>query len=313
MVLVAMDQGFLDCNEEFCRFIGYVKEEILLKKIADITYRDDLSIGNIELGKIVKGISKSSTFEKRYIKKDRSMVWGEINICLLSDLANQPPCFLATIVDITERKRAEAAVSSLLAEKELLLKEVHHRIKNNMNTISGLLSLQAGAIEEPSAIAALQDAGNRIQSMSLLYDKLYQTSTFSELSIKDYVSTLADEILDNFPNRYLVTVEKDLQDFMLDAKRLQPLGIIINELLTNIMKYAFEGRAKGRISLSAGESQGRLRFSIHDDGKGLPEAISLENSTGFGLQLVHALALQLEGTARIVRDHGTRFILEFPR
>jgi len=241
------------------------------------------------------------------------MVWGEINICLLSNLANQPPCFLATIVDITERKKAEDAVSSLLAKQELLLKEVHHRIKNNMNTISGLLSLQAGAIEEPSAIAALQDAGNRIQSMSLLYDKLYQTSTFSELSIKDYVSTLADEILENFPNRHMVTVEKDLEEFMLDAKRLQPLGIIINELLTNIMKYAFEGKKKGRISLSAEESQGLLRFSIHDDGKGLPEAISLENSTGFGLQLVHALTQQLEGTARIERERGTRFILEFPR
>lgn len=313
MVLVAMDQGFMDCNEEFCRFIGYSKEEILVRRIADITYPDDLSIGNTELGKIVKGVVKTSTFEKRYIKKDGGLVWGEINICLLSDLANQQPCFLATIVDITERKRAEDAVASLLADKELLLKEVHHRIKNNMNTITGLLSLQAGAIEEPSAIAALQDAGNRLQSMSLLYDKLYQASAYSELSIKDYVSELVDEILGNFPNSRLVRVDKELQDFMLDTRRLQPLGIIINELLTNIMKYAFTGRANGRIAVAASESQGQLRISIHDDGNGLPASISLENSSGFGLQLVSALARQLGGSARIERGQGTLFIVEFPR
>jgi two-component sensor histidine kinase len=199
----------------------------------------------------------------------------------------------------------------VLKEKELLLKEVHHRLKNYMNTISGLLTLQADSCKEPQVVEALRDAGGRMESMQVLYDKLYQTAGIDNISVRDYLSSLVDEIIGNFPNRHSVTIEKKIDDFILDAKRLQPLGIIINELLTNIMKHAFTGRVNGIIAVSASKSGNHVRLVIQDDGAGLSESINFENSTGFGFMLVRVLTQQLNGTIGIVREQGTKITLEF--
>jgi PAS domain S-box-containing protein len=311
MVLVGLDKRFIDCNEAFSRFTGFSKEEILGRTISSITYDEDLAIGDVEMKKLLEGKIESSTFEKRYIHKSGSMIWGEINICLLNTLVNQSPYFLATIVDITERKNSDSSVKTLLAEKMLILKEVHHRIKNNMNTVSSLLSLQAQTVSEPSAVSVLLDARGKVQSMGLLYDKLYKASDFTNLSVKEYLPALVDEVIANFPNANNVKVEIFADDFVLDAKRLQPLGLIINELLTNIMKYAFHGREAGLITVSAANVAGHVSISVQDDGIGMPESVSLENSSGFGLQLVHALTQQLKGTTRIERNSGTKIELEF--
>ncbi len=204
-------------------------------------------------------------------------------------------------------------------EKEILLKEVHHRIKNNMNTITGLLQLQAATMKDhPSAINALNDAGNRVQSMSILYDKLYRSINFKKMSIKEYFSTLIDEIIVNFPNSKFVKVEKNIDDVMISAKILSSLGIIINELITNIMKYAFTGIEDGLITVNAGSTGAgsmpdstRVRIVIADNGIGLPESIDVENSAGFGLKLVSMLAKQIGGNIKVERNNGTKFILEF--
>jgi len=144
-----------------------------------------------------------------------------------------------------------------------------------------------------------------------MYDKLYRSADYNEASVREYVSSLVDDILENFPDSRKVRIEKRLQDFKLDARRLQPLGIIINELITNIMKYAFKDRETGSIAVSATEEDGRVSISIQDDGVGMPESVSFDNSTGFGLQLVHALTLQLQGTIRIERGAGTKVALDF--
>jgi len=218
---------------------------------------------------------------------------------------------LTHAVDITKRKLAEEKVKLLLAEKELVLKEVHHRIKNNMSTMMSLLSLQAGNARDGFARAALENAEKRMQSMGVLYDKLYHSVEFNRLSIRIYLSALVDEVLENFPNSHLVTVEKNIQEFILDANHLQSLGMIINELLTNSMKYAFLGREHGLITVSATNIDDTVTIIVQDDGTGIPESVSWDNSTGFGLQLVKALTVQLEGTIRMERTGGTKVILGF--
>ena len=215
-------------------------------------------------------------------------------------------------LDLTERKNAEEK-KRLLSEKETLLKEVHHRIKNNMGTIRSLLQLQASSLSEPSAILALEDAGNRVQSMMVLYDSLYQSASFNELPVLRYFPDLVDRIVANFPTNGRVRVEKEFDDFILDAKRLQVLGIVVNELLTNCMKYSFEGRAEGLIRVSARLAGNRVSFEVRDDGVGLPESIDFDNTTGFGLNLVRLLTRQLEGSLRLERGGGTRIILEFDK
>jgi len=213
--------------------------------------------------------------------------------------------------DITERRQAEEKIKNLLTEKEILLKEVYHRIKNNMNTVASIMSLQMDTLKEPSAIAALNDARSRVVSMMLLYDKLYRTDNLKELSFKKYISPLVDEIIGNFPNRTIVKIEKNIESFMVDTQKTSHLGIIINELLTNIMKYAFAGRAAGLITISASTNNNHATIIVQDNGIGIPESIDITNSSGFGLQLVEMMTKQLRGTIKIERNNGTKFILEF--
>lgn len=218
---------------------------------------------------------------------------------------------LTHATDITGRKLAEEKIKTLLAEKELFLKEVHHRIKNNMNTVAGIMSMQLETLNEPSAVEALKDARSRVQSMMILYDKLYRSDDFIMISFKDYFTPLVDEIIGNFPNREMVKTEKNIDDFLIDAKRLSPLGIIINELLTNIMKYAFAGQGNGLITFSSAVSDGRVRISIGDNGIGIPESVDISTSESFGLQLVYMMTRQLRGAMKMERGNGTKFILEF--
>ncbi len=180
-----------------------------------------------------------------------------------------------------------------------------------MNTMMSLLSLQLGTIQDPPAIAALNDARNRLQSMGVLYEKLYCSDNYRGLMISDYLPPLLNEIADQFPNRDTVTIETELEDFLLSAQALPPIGLIVNELITNAMKYAFIGRNKGIIKVSASLSDSHATLIFEDNGNGIPESIDIENSTWFGLNLVGMMAQQLTGTIRLERGNGSKFILEF--
>ena len=218
---------------------------------------------------------------------------------------------LTTATDITDRKVAEDKIKSLLSEKELILKEVHHRIKNNMNTLISLLSLQAGAAKEPAVTTALEDAGSRVKSMLVLYDQLHQSASFQELPVNEYLPALIIQIVGNFPNSGSVRIEHRIDKFILDSKILSTIGMILNELLTNIMKYAFSGRNDGLIAVSAARTGNHISLVIRDNGTGMPESVDFENSTGFGLMLVKVLTQQLNGSIHIDRTEGTGITLEF--
>lgn len=220
---------------------------------------------------------------------------------------------LISFIDITERKQAEDQIKSLLLEKEIILKEVHHRIKNNMSTISAVLTLQMDIITDSTAISALQDAANRVQSMMVLYDKLYQSAKYNEMSVKRYLPSLIEQIIKNFPNSRIVKTEVQVEDFILDSKKLSSIGIIINELLTNIMKYAFIGKEEGIIKISVSLQDKLVVLTIQDNGRGLPETVDFQNSTGFGLTLVSMLTKQIGGKIFVKRDELTKIILQFTK
>lgn len=215
--------------------------------------------------------------------------------------------------DITERKQAEDQVKNLLKEKELILKEVHHRIKNNMSIIRNLLALQAENLKEPSAVAALRDAETRIYSMMVLYDKLYQSAEYNEISVKEYIPNLVFEIVNNFPKNCNIKIENEVEDYIIDAKKMSTIGIIINELITNILKYAFTGKTEGLIKIISSVKGNNVILKIQDNGNGLPESVDFENTEGFGLMLVGILTEQLDGKIHIERGEGTSIILEFEK
>jgi PAS domain S-box-containing protein len=218
---------------------------------------------------------------------------------------------VAAIEDITKRKQAKEKINHLLKEKEILLREVRQRIKNNMNTMVSLFPLQSRTLEDSKAAAALEDAKGRLKSMGVLYDRLYRTENLREISIKDYLPPLIEEIIGLFPKQSSITIETRIDDFVLGVNLLSLLGMIVNELLTNAMKYAFIGRDEGLITVAATIQDQRATLAIEDNGNGIPEIIDIENSSGFGLQLVGRLTKQIGGTIKLERGKGTRFVLEF--
>jgi two-component sensor histidine kinase/HAMP domain-containing protein len=196
-------------------------------------------------------------------------------------------------------------------EREMILKEVHHRIKNNMSTIASLLSIQAQTTANADVSAALTAAENRVVSMMVLYDKLYHAQDMTALAVGDYVSTLIDEIVVQFPGMSFVKIEKDLCSTQVDAKRLSLIGMFINELITNAMKYAFNGRTDGSITVRVAERFGQMSVSVSDDGPGTLKNTQT-SAEGFGMELVRMVAAQLTGTLRTETSKGRTVTLAFP-
>ncbi len=240
--------------------------------------------------------------------------WYRIIACAIKEGTREAPYNLTgVLMDIDEEKKADNKILSLLGEKDLILKEVHHRMKNNLSTIQSLLLLQAETLDESGAVKALEDASNRVGSMMVLYDRLYRSNALAAVSMKDYLPALTGMIVENFPNKDLVETRMDVMDFELEPRHIQPLGIIINEVITNIMKYAFVGARKGTITLTAFEEEGRVHLGIQDDGVGMPEDTDFKSTKGFGLMLIEMLTQQLNGAIRIERGNGTKVSLEFAK
>ncbi len=213
-------------------------------------------------------------------------------------------------LDLTERKAAEDKIRTLLAEKELTLQEVHHRIKNNMTTIKGLLSLQISGEENASVLSSLEAAERRVQSLIVLYDRLYCTDNYRELSLKDYLQPLAEEVVHSFSSSTKVKIVTEIDDCVMNAQQLTPIGIIVNELLGNIMKYSFGDSENAIIHVSAFAKNSGVRIEVSLNCISFPENSIVGKNADFGMQLVGKLLEQLRGTMRIERGNGTSFILE---
>jgi two-component sensor histidine kinase len=250
--------------------------------------------------------------ELEYIKKDGTTFWGDSTFTLIRGKNGHPESILGEARDITERKNADDKISRLLKEKELLLKEVHHRIKNNMHTIASLLYLQADSLKDVSAVTALTDAYNRVQSMMLIYEKLYKSSDFREISAQTYLTELIDGITSTINTSTNVEIIKSIEDCPINTALLFPVGIIINELLTNSFKYAFPENRKGRITVSLTKRDNIIAIKFADDGVGIPRSVIDLESKGFGINLVKILAEQLNGKLNISSKNGTEYSITFP-
>lgn len=218
---------------------------------------------------------------------------------------------LISFSDITEVVVADEKLKALLEEKTILLKEVHHRIKNNVANIEGLLFLQMKATDNVEAQAALADAISRVKSMRTLYDKLLLADGDRDISIKVYLESLIDSVMILFPALKKIKVEKYIDDFTIGSKRLFNVGLICNELITNTSKYAFVNRDTGLIKISLTRVGKSATFTIQDNGAGLPANFQLKESKGFGLMLAKMLSEQIGGTLALVNENGTKAELKF--
>lgn len=217
--------------------------------------------------------------------------------------------------EITDRIKAEESATTSLKEKELLLQEIHHRVKNNMQIVSSLFRLQLRQIDNPKVLEILQDSQSRINAMALVHEALYLPQNLSGVNFRDYIRKLAMNLFDSFsadPERLeLIT---DVEKISMDIDTAIPCGLIINELVTNAMKHAFPNGLDGKIWLSLKLDNGEYRLTVRDNGSGIPESIDIYNTNSLGMQLVVNLTInQLQGKIEMHQKNGTEFVITFKK
>ncbi len=214
--------------------------------------------------------------------------------------------------DITENKENEVKLKQSLKEKEVLLKEVHHRVKNNMQVISSILNLQSSYVKDEYALGLLKESQNRIKSMSFIHESLYQTKNFELVNFSDYLITLSKNLIHSYSvNTQKIKLELDLDTLFLNLDISIPCGLIINEIISNSLKYAFPNNREGVVFIKLKKKDKKIILEIGDNGIGIPKNVDVKNTETLGLQLVFTLIEQINATLTLIKQKGTTFKIEF--
>ncbi|WP_242062985.1 histidine kinase dimerization/phosphoacceptor domain -containing protein [Nostoc sp. FACHB-145] len=248
--------------------------------------------------------------------------WEENQLDLLDQLSvtiaiaiQQSTIFQQAQNELAERQKAELQLRSALAEKEVLLKEVHHRVKNNLQIVSSLLQLQTHTLKDPEVIKIFRESQNRIESICLIHKNLYTTQNIGQLDVVDYIQNLANNIMLSYRlGPESIELVTNIEAVSLNVDQAIACGLIINELISNSLKHAFPDGQKGTISINLHTVGGDIEMSVIDDGIGIPDDLDWNNTESLGLSLVSDLVTeQLEGSITLERHHGTMFKIQFPQ
>jgi len=213
--------------------------------------------------------------------------------------------------EITDRKKAEEALKTSLKEKEVLLKEIHHRVKNNLQVMSSLLNLQSQYLSDPKTRDVFKVSMDRIKSMALIHDKLYRSEDLSSISFPGYAGDLVSDLVNTYAVGRGIRLDLDIDPVSFNIDTAIPLGLIINELVSNSLKHAFSGRDGGTITISLHGEDVHMILTVSDTGVGFPEGLDFTDTPSLGMQLVVTLVEQLEGTIELIRGEGTCFRISF--
>ena len=288
---------------------GYSRDEFLAMTVKDIHPIDETPSTLEYLSTPYPTVHHAGI--RKHVRKDGTLI--DVEIISHSITFGEKEARLVLALDVTERIKAEKQLQDSLTEKEVMIKEIHHRVKNNLQIISSLLTLQAEFIKDESARGYFTDSQNRVKSMAIIHEKLYQTRDFAKIDIKDYVSNLTLSLFKAYNiNVKMVEVDVEISNISLDVDTAIPCGLIINELVSNSLKYAFSDGRKGKMIvklLPVGDD--RLQLTVSDNGIGLPEDLELKETQSLGLTLVNILAKQLNGTLEIINKDGATFIMTF--
>jgi PAS domain S-box-containing protein len=310
MLCIADTEGYFRLlNPAFKNILGYEIEELKSRPFFEFVHPDDLYATLNEIEKLRQGIP-TSEFENRYRCKDGSYKW-------ISWHCQPHPSgsLYAVARDITKEKEIQKSIHTSLREKEVLLKEIHHRVKNNLQVITSLINMQIRKIENVLAKDALLECQSRIQAIALIHEKLYQSTDYGRVTFAEYAQSLVHDIF-----RALNVSKKDISSeiniahISISIDKAIPCALIMNELVTNSLKHAFPNEHKGKVNVSMEMVDSRnIQLRIQDNGVGIHENFDLKQSNSLGLQLVHTLAGQLNAKIFIDQAEGTCFTIQFPK
>ena len=308
---------FLRANRSFLDIVGYTEEELRQKQVGELTHPEDWAHEQLLIAENQKRPSgEHYSVEKRYICKDGEIRW----VRLMADYLGQNDSgqlLIANVIDITARKEAEAALQQSLAEKEVLLREVHHRVKNNMAAIIGLFELQRQSLDDPKGRTVLAELSSRVRAMSLVHEKLYRADSLDRIHFQGYLQSIVSHLRTSFGSPG-IACEIDAKGIHMPLDLAVPCGMIVNELVTNALKYAFpEGRSLpeaggDRIVVNLGRSESDLTLTVADNGVGFPPGFDWRTAKSLGMVLVRTLGEhQLRGRYAVSGDDGVCFTLTF--
>jgi PAS domain S-box-containing protein len=312
-------------NDAYCRHFGLKREECIGKRHSVVLPPDDVSL----MIKHIRSLTRENPvgfIEHQIIMPSGEVQWQRWSDRAIFDKDGHVVEYQSVGKDITDRKQAEEEIQALnrdlekrveertsqlnqsLGEKETLLKEIHHRVKNNLQIITSLLNLQSRYIKDEPTLAAIKESQNRVKAMALVHEKLYQAENIAKINLDDYIRSLVAGLIQFYGAKIRgIKLTTDIQDIHVDINAAIPLGLIINELTSNSLKYAFPDRERGEIFISVRKENHTLSVLFKDNGVGIPADLDWRNTESLGLRLVISLVEQLNGTIELDRSAGTAF------
>ncbi|MHA2297129.1 MAG: PAS domain S-box protein [Candidatus Hodarchaeales archaeon] len=232
----------------------------------------------------------------------------------IMDAKGKPNILAGMSVDITERKQMEESLKSSLEEKEILLREIHHRVKNNLQIISSLLQLQSESIRDEQTLEILEESQNRVRVMALIHERLYRSRDLTNIDFTDYIHQLATDLLSSYKtSTSTINLVINASDIFLDINTAINCGLIINELISNCLKHAFPRLKEGSVHINFSQDRNKkYELIVSDDGVGFPKELDFRKTDSLGLRIVNILTKQLDGSIEFVNHHGTEFKIKFP-
>ncbi len=258
-----------------------------------------------------EGLSEDSEF--RIKRADGSYIWVNNKRALVRDADGKAVAIVGNVRDISVKKHQMEKLDQSLHEKQTLLSEIHHRVKNNLAIVSSLIELQKDEVT-PDLKPAFSDVQSRIKSIALIHEKLYEKAIFSKVEMADYLRELSELISDTYYSKEKkIEIELRLEDVKVNMTSAVPVGLICNELINNSFKHAFKNCNEGKITIGLKERGGQIEVTVCDSGVGLPDDFSLESSNSLGVTLLRVLTLQIEGVLKVIDTSGSKFVLQFPQ
>ncbi len=298
-------------NPKLAEILGYTRDELRMLPLEKVIYSGDLKTVREHMANVFSGKGGAGGIEFHGIKKDGTLIdligYGS------SMIFQGHAAIFGTIIDISERKRAEEQIALSLHEKEILLAEIHHRIKNNMQVITSILGMEEEKIQDPLVRTIFKKNKNRIQSIACVHELAYKSSQFARIPLDELVNKIASTILYSLQGeKRTISLEVNVSDVTMDLDKAVPFGILINELVTNAMMYAFPRGRTGTITIMIKVEDKNMVFVFADDGAGYPPGIDFEYPQSSGLELIKGLTKQLRGTVEKKNIAGTSYRFVFP-
>lgn len=309
----------------FARLSGYTPDEMAhlpTAAVLALMHPDDLAeMTRVMAASLAGPAGRPCQVNYRFRHKAGQYRWFHDQFIVVHDAAGQPVALIGSVSDITERHQADDSLRAALAEKEVLLKEVHHRVKNNLQVVVSLLGLQADRIQDPTALAVFKDSQERVRSIALIHEKLYQSPDLARINFAEYLRELTQSLVLVFPAGRGARVSVEADSVWLGVDLAIPCGLIVNELVTNALKYAFPNGRAGQVRVAFAAEAGpagafaaaprRFILAVADDGVGLPAGLDPAQTRSLGLKLVQILTRQLGGALTIGQAGGVQFEIRF--